>query len=356
MTSYKDFLSRKHFALLDGIRAFAIGAVIWHHSRGANPLDISFFNRGYLGVDLFFVLSGFLITHLLIREKRNSGTISLKKFYMRRTLRIFPLYYGFIFFLVVWAWLTNGDKVKEMFEALPYYLLYISNWAPSDVSHFFKRAWSLAVEEQFYLVWPFFVATFGFLIPARIVTAAIALSLVAAIGVLGDQALTWANKLVPYRTILLGCLVAIALNSERGFNFLSSFLNNSLAAPALFIITALVISIQTNNILGIGQLLVHICMALFLVACVLCERNPIRYLLQPKIVQKIGQVSYGMYILHGQFWGLTLKIVSFIPIAGIHNSRITFSIVFTAITFAAALVSYHTLERFFLNLKKRFNS
>jgi len=85
--SHREYLGRKRFGSLDGLRCIAILSVIWHHS---NDTSIPFLRRGFLGVDLFFVLSGFLIVSLLLREADHKGRISLTSFYARRTLRTFP--------------------------------------------------------------------------------------------------------------------------------------------------------------------------------------------------------------------------------------------------------------------------
>src|SRR2546421_12834986 len=86
---HKNYLAAKYFPSLDGLRAISILAVIWYHVPELRPI----WATGFLGVHLFFVISGFLITTLLLREKAATGSISLKKFYIRRTLRIFPAYY-----------------------------------------------------------------------------------------------------------------------------------------------------------------------------------------------------------------------------------------------------------------------
>src|ERR1700726_2966401 len=87
--SYQSFRATKYFPSLDRLRAISILAVIWYHVPELRPI----WSTGFLGVHLFFVISGFLITTLLLREKEENGTISLRNFYVRRTLRIFPAYY-----------------------------------------------------------------------------------------------------------------------------------------------------------------------------------------------------------------------------------------------------------------------
>jgi peptidoglycan/LPS O-acetylase OafA/YrhL len=146
---------RRHHAL-DGLRCLAIIGVVWHHSLPrAEP---GWIGRGHVGVPLFFALSGFLITTLLLAERRATGDIALGQFWIRRGLRIFPLYYatlsGFTLFL---ALREPSDATRHFFDSLPFYASYTSNWfVEFRVPHpvWFGFAWSLATEEQFYLWWP----------------------------------------------------------------------------------------------------------------------------------------------------------------------------------------------------------
>ena len=100
----RRFVETRHFPALDGLRGLSILAVIWHHA--VDPAGI----WGYFGVSLFFAISGFLITTLLLRERAATGRISLRNFYMRRTLRIFPLYYAVVALYVVVV-LVRGSVV-----------------------------------------------------------------------------------------------------------------------------------------------------------------------------------------------------------------------------------------------------
>ncbi|HUR28086.1 MAG TPA: acyltransferase, partial [Planctomycetota bacterium] len=149
---FDEFRARRHFSALDGIRAISILAVLWHHTA-AGLGGIALSSNGFLGVNMFFVLSGFLIVTLILREKDRTGGISLKRFYARRTLRIFPIYYLVIAALLAYVLLVPETGFRADFlRELPYHLTYTSNWIHSAT--ILAIAWSLAAEEQFYLLWP----------------------------------------------------------------------------------------------------------------------------------------------------------------------------------------------------------
>jgi peptidoglycan/LPS O-acetylase OafA/YrhL len=137
-------------ATLDGLRAIAVSLVLLLH--------FGYLNGGWVGVQLFFVLSGFLITGVLIADREAPLGAYLRRFYWRRTLRIFPLYYGYlaVLFLCYAVWGRPAELPDDAVPLLTYTYNFTraSDWQPSP---FFTHFWSLAVEEQFYLVWPFLV-------------------------------------------------------------------------------------------------------------------------------------------------------------------------------------------------------
>ena len=151
--AYGRFRSTRTFGSLNGVRGLCILAVIWHHVPCSVPG--TFFQRGFLGVDMFFVLSGFLIVTLLLRKRDQSGTINLKKFYARRTLRIFPIYYLLLFGILLMYLITKPTSLAatEYYLSLPFLLTYTSNWVHVQANNM-GILWSLATEEQFYLIWP----------------------------------------------------------------------------------------------------------------------------------------------------------------------------------------------------------
>ena len=145
---------------LDGLRAVSILMVLFHHApkySPQHPLHTLQENCRY-GVAFFFVISGFLICTLFLREEENNGRIDLWRFYGRRALRLLPLYYGALLLqaVLVFALKLYTPQNQALFaEKLPAYLFYYSNWLPTATAGPFFQAWSLAVEEQFYLLFGF---------------------------------------------------------------------------------------------------------------------------------------------------------------------------------------------------------
>jgi peptidoglycan/LPS O-acetylase OafA/YrhL len=138
---------------LDGARAVSIMLVILSHMAFAGALPgakyLMMFDLGNLGVRVFFVISGFIITHLLMKELDTNGTISLRDFYLRRAFRIMPAYYAF---LAITALIGLSGLITIHYDEAPIAALYLSNYF--DMHWNWGHTWSLAVEEQFYLLWP----------------------------------------------------------------------------------------------------------------------------------------------------------------------------------------------------------
>jgi peptidoglycan/LPS O-acetylase OafA/YrhL len=143
---------------LDGIRAVAVMAVLFYHANSPWALE------GFLGMETFFVLSGFLITSLLLAEWRSTGGINLKNFWRRRSRRLLPAVWLLLLVLRIFAILFARDALPRLREDIPAALFYSTNWVyiVREVPYFeafgrpplLQQLWSLAVEEQFYLIWP----------------------------------------------------------------------------------------------------------------------------------------------------------------------------------------------------------
>lgn len=152
----------RHIKSLDGLRGFAVLAVLWSHFLPIEGMYISkvffglgdFLGAGYFGVDLFFVLSGFLITRIMLQE-RAEGFFSLKFFYVKRFFRIFPIFYISILVSYLIFELSAEEVFSNIFYLSNYYYVFNDHASP------LRHTWSLSVEEQFYLIWPFLFVFLG---------------------------------------------------------------------------------------------------------------------------------------------------------------------------------------------------
>lgn len=143
----------KYHPSLDGLRAVCILFTIANHTPGNPGIN------GTVGVDIFFALSGYLITMLLVREFNDKGNVCLVCFYIRRAFRIIPLYFLTILLYIPSVYLAfylmkNGKGVSDFYNALPYLVTFNSEWRTDDAGILFGHAWTLGIEEKYYLFWP----------------------------------------------------------------------------------------------------------------------------------------------------------------------------------------------------------
>ena len=311
-TALERFRNAKYFPALDGLRCFSIAAVIWHHST-PRPLE-GILGRGHLGVRLFFAISGLLITTLLLRERRRSGTIDLLKFWARRTLRIFPLYYAVLLGFVVFALCmpVTSPVRAHFFTNLPFFASHTSNWFINyNVPHpvLFAFAWSLSTEEQFYLCLPLVVRRLS----SRTAMAALIATLIVVDQLAERQML--APLLPPHSraevivtsfvaSIGFGALFAVLLDDDRGFRWLGSWLSHRLSVAALLgLVVVWLVWFPPHFVLFEAAL------ALFVTACALCtDSRIVRWLSSPPLCH-IGRVSYGMYLFHVPIIGALKRMI-----------------------------------------------
>jgi peptidoglycan/LPS O-acetylase OafA/YrhL len=324
----------------------------------------------WIGVNIFFVLSGFLITGILIDTK--SQPHFFKSFYVRRVLRIFPLYFGVLAlsFVALPAFhLVPRPSPSEQF----WYWSYLSNWgsvgghAIRSLSHF----WSLAVEEQFYLVWPFVI----FVIPRRYLTrlcfACIAGSFLFRVGVfVWGFPTTYAYVLTPARAedLAMGALAACFFRDalwleriRRAAPFIAGF-----CVAAFIIICVGAHGFESTKALPVvfGTSVISLSSALLVLAAVDSHGAPgglparLRRLLAGSVLRWLGVYSYGIYVFHlPMIVLLHSHVLSFV--ARLDGSQrlvaSLFSIVVVvAASCAVAFASYHLFEKHFLALKRSF--
>jgi len=376
--AFAQYRAVRVFDSLDGIRALSILAVIWHHAcNGVEFLPI--LKLGYLGVDMFFVLSGFLIVTLLLRESERTGTISLRKFYVRRTLRIFPLYYTFLLVttLAFATLLRNRPEAMYYWPSLPYWLTYTSNWVPITavgMMGLMAPLWSLATEEQFYLVWPAIQKYSRTGVRVGVALAGIALCQLSNFRFLDGWYVenfgVRYNDLnilqATFTPILLGVVLAHALHDRRWF----ARLHPMLGLPGIgLLLVGLLVAMGSidrpdlngySDIGGVQRLAIQAMMALMLASCVVREDHSLRKVLAWRPLARIGEVSYGMYMLHllvlVVVWGVLKRAgVTMDPPDRFPGWLIRYALTVAATWFAAEL-SFRLLEARFLRLRSRFRA
>jgi peptidoglycan/LPS O-acetylase OafA/YrhL len=359
--THAAFRAVRVFSGLDGLRCLSVLAVVWHHSANV-PSVTRYFpaaRYGFLGVDLFFEISGFLIVTLLLRERAERGSITLRRFYARRTLRIFPLYYGLLaFFSVIFFVLRpNGSGAAAFRSELWVMLLYLSNWIP--VSGMLAITWSLAAEEQFYLVWPPIEKWLG-----RLVGWILALLLVASqlvhfgwIDPLLESWFGWGPnqpdflRQTTFTPILLGVTLAHCLHDPVRYAWFARAVGARYAAPVLLLALVVLGNVLPDDIRGIGRLATHLTMFLFLASVVVREDNGLRRFLTHRVIARIGALSYGIYLLH--HIGLTAATKA-LHVAGLPEAPLALFFLGSVAAIALAELSFRFWETPFLNLRNRF--
>lgn len=302
--AHAAYLEVRRFGSLDGLRFLAVVPVVYHH---ATPRVLEgILGKGPLGVDLFFAISGFLITTLLLRERARTGSVAIAGFYGRRARRILPLYYAVLALTCVRAlFLDPASPVRvHFFASVPFYATFTSTWfVDTSVPHpiLFAYAWSLAVEEQFYAVWPH-VARRGPALAAVVALGFLGVDLAGG-SVLSGLSLAIVSSLRP--PLVLGAFAACVLHTERGFAWANRLVGSRVAAP--LVLGAVVFSLATSHV---SLLATQGLLVLLVVACVVREDSGLAEVLRFRPVRYVGEVSYGIYMLHLAAIFVAKKIVS----------------------------------------------
>lgn len=356
--AFARFIAARHFPGLDGIRCIAILAVIWHHSLP--PQALPMLGRGFLGVDLFFILSGFLISTLLIREKSATGKISLADFWVRRALRLVPAYYALLFALAG-AYLVlkpGSDETRALITGFPVYALYLSNWINPGAPNL-SPTWSLATEEQFYLVWPLFEAFAAPVASAGAIVIGLVINQLINFGVLDGavQHVTgWTPQEHPeilqttFTPILLGVGLAHLLNRKASFDFLRRIAGFRRAGLVFAILCAALLNWPVADISGLPRLSLHFAFALFIASVILRPESAATRFLEWRPVSFVGKISYGIYLYHMFALHAASAITRKLGLAG---TPATF-LLGAALSIAVAAASFYLLEKRFLDLRKKF--
>jgi peptidoglycan/LPS O-acetylase OafA/YrhL len=346
-----------HNPSLDGIRGVSILLVLAFNAHFAS------FRGGYIGVDIFFVLSGLLITSLLIQEFRQTSEISLKNFYYRRALRLLPALLALSGFCAVYAVVFQPrEKAIMTGKGILYTLFYVANWAqtgrPDSGIGALSHAWSLSVEEQFYICWPLLLILVLHLNwqRRRIAALLIFLSSVS----IAWSAWMWYSGSHYLRLYLgsdtrayelfIGCLAGLCLHwgiipqtkaAQKAFGLVSAI---SIVAISYAVIT---MPVDSGYLYCGGLALIALGTAVVLINVSLFPSRLNRFLEFPPLVW-IGKISYGLYLWHYPAFEASRQMLAG-RINGILYELLRFGAVFILAT-----ASYYFVEKPFLKLKQRF--
>jgi peptidoglycan/LPS O-acetylase OafA/YrhL len=340
----------RHVPALDGLRGLALLGVLLFHAAGVLP-------GGYLGVDLFFVLSGYLITSLLLAEQASTGRIALGAFWARRARRLFPALLSLMPAIALYArFFARTDELGALRLQALAALAYIANWqaifqhksywelfvAPSPLEH----TWSLSIEEQFYVVWPLLVALLLRRGSSRtLLGVCLGLSVVsmAVMYFLFDPANTTRVYLgtdARMGGILLGAALATLISPNHEFRARTARTLDVLGALALVGLGFAWVKLRgTSPFLYRGGFWLTELGALALIACAVAgEASYVARVLAFRPLIWLGTISYGVYLWH---WPVNVFLTSertHVHGLGLHALRF-------ALTFAIAIASYYLLEQ-----------
>ena len=349
---------------LDGLRFYAFLGVFVCHTL---PFEGAFYRRFHLpmpwlwgavaksgaaGVDLFFALSAFLITSILLREREETDGISLRHFYLRRVLRIWPLYFLLIALGVVLAHTMAAQRLPWYYVAG--YLLFAGNWVhavfgrPESIC---SPLWTVSIEEQFYLIWPLLMKM---LTRRGMIVAGIVTFLLATVSRIGFLLAGWSGGFIYYGStsrcdsLALGILLALFADRlprlTRGARWL--LLAGGLAG---WVVSSAWLNEQPGPVdmrMVLGRLIVSLAAGAILFACLHSHSK----LLRGSWVVQLGKISYGLYMLH--LTGILIMLSLFHPVWG-WQLLATKGLGFV-MTVILALASYRWVESPFLRLKDKF--
>ena len=351
---------------LDGLRGIAIILVFIHHLQhfiyhGGSLFGWLFLPLGSLGVDIFFVLSGFLITTLLLEEHAGTYRIDLKHFYIRRALRLLPALLVLLAFTVLFARLFLPSEATTTSYLSIIAIFYGTNWALAfgERSDLLGHLWSLAVEEQFYVIWPLALMLLLRSGLAKRMRVLLILSLIVLVCL--HRSLLVSPEVDPLRiyfgsdtradSLLSGCLVAMLVSWRMVPRTRLTLTSLKLGGAFSVLIVAAYIfdvsGVPGRTLYMIGFTVFAISVGVFILDAMMTRNNRYISVLQRPTLVWIGKLSYSLYLWHFFAIGLTLRI----PVS--NSVRVALAI---PIALGIAACSYYLVEKPFLKLKARYAS
>lgn len=346
---------RIYYPGLDALRGLAVLSVLLFHLFPSNR----FFGIGWIGVDFFFVISGFLITSILLQSNKGQGYF--KNFYTRRLLRILPLSFALllVFFLGV-TFFDQGNRLAFYRQNWWYYFLFVQNWLfyakglPQE--YYLNHFWSLAVEEQFYLFFPLLVYAVSKRRLVQIIFVLIPVVLCLRVAVWtaspGDFARYYCSTFTRADSLLFGCLLGCGVRFQ--INRLSLVLLvltvGVLAAGILFYQS---VSFKNPFLATIGYTLVALVFYAFLSIYTGDDHSFFRLRKSP-LLNYIGKISYGLYLIHVPVYLVVTALCA--KAFGNFATELLAGSISLTLTLVLSSFSYYAFERHFLRLKDHFSA
>ena len=300
---------------LDGLRAASVALVLVAHSLERLPgatghyISAQYNWIGLSGVDVFFVISGFLITHLLVKELDATGGISLRNFYFRRCFRIFPPFYAYLAAVAaLWAAGVIAQDPPSFIAAGTYTF----NYFPRISSWFVAHSWSLSLEEQFYLLWPPVLLLLGKRKGAYAAIGVILLSpasrLATYLWAPSLRSIEWMMLHTRLDTIMFGCVIALLWDEIRSKQWIEKLLHPAVMAFAVVYIVCIspVLTVRVGGPYEwpVGYTLRALLISGVLIYCVTKPASAAGRMLNAAPIRHVGEISYSLYLWQQIFTGL----------------------------------------------------
>jgi len=340
---------------LDSLRAIAVIFVLFAHWL-SYPM-MNYLDLGKIGVNIFFILSGFLITTILLKNRQVESKIkTLKNFYIRRFLRIFPLYYSLLIILFI----LGFETVRKTFFWNIFYLTNIltfinGTWSIS-ISHF----WSLSMEEQFYLIWPCFILFIPYRYLLRFIVLIICISALTRIILYSFHFSYISIDTFPLCTMdFLGFGALLAYFKENGILInRQSIVFNILAIISFFLYSLILFLIHKgfhNLFLDVlKNSLLMLCLGWIVFKASIGFTGIIGKILNYEPIVYIGKISYGLYLLHSFMPNILNYVLLKLGASNLEISKIPKTMIYFALLVIISSFSWFFYEKPFLKLKERF--
>ncbi len=365
------------FEGLNSLRFFAAFFVLMHHSetiRKKNGLEnfewLSLFRNGGNAVTFFFVLSGFLITYLLLKEYNQTGTVSIKKFYFKRVLRIWPLY--FLLFIIgtlilpeLLSLLKINYEIPYNFGQVWYYFIF---FLPGLVTFYFghhllEPLWSIGVEEVFYLIWaPIF--KFGKRMILPILISIILLKIILIIVVTyftKNELFAYIVNTFSFEAMAIGGLGAYFIyNRQRPLSNL--FIYKKPMQVMIYLVLAIYLTfhinidhIAWNSVFKIpvaSGILIDLIFLYLIIGVALIDNSIIKF--RSSVLAYLGEISYGIYMYHMMLiFTIMLFLKNYLLTLELLTGSLVFYSILTVVVILVSTISKFFFENYFLNIKKK---